>query len=154
MGIFHLRPQAFAFAFAVLLSPAVAAGVNIYKWVDDEGNVHYTQSPPQDRSSELLAPAPGPADPREAIEALDEMHRKADEMRQQRLDRQSEQQREQDLASRKRANCEQARNRLEQLRTSQRPYTMDASGERVRMSEEQRAAAIRQAEANVAENCQ
>lgn len=40
----------------LLLMAASSASVadNVYKWVDDNGNVHFGQRPPQNRSSEVI----------------------------------------------------------------------------------------------------
>jgi hypothetical protein len=34
-------------ALALALSPVVAAGQQVYRWVDDDGNVHFGDAPPQ-----------------------------------------------------------------------------------------------------------
>ena len=40
---------------------ASSASAGLYKWVDDEGNVHYSQKRPRDQQFERLkAPAPAP----------------------------------------------------------------------------------------------
>ena len=39
-----------------------SASAGLYKWVDDEGNVHYSQKPPlEQKYKRLKAPAPAPA---------------------------------------------------------------------------------------------
>ena len=40
------------FACAVLALFSVGAGSEVYKWVDDEGNVHYGDSPPENVEAE------------------------------------------------------------------------------------------------------
>ena len=42
------------FACAVLALFSLGAGSEIYKWVDDEGNVHYGDSPPDNVEAELV----------------------------------------------------------------------------------------------------
>lgn len=39
---------------AVALAASSSALARVYKWVDDEGNVQYTQSPPPDRPAETI----------------------------------------------------------------------------------------------------
>ena len=40
---------------------ATSASAGLYKWVDDEGNVHYSQKRPRDKQyKRLKAPAPAP----------------------------------------------------------------------------------------------
>ncbi|MDZ7828747.1 MAG: DUF4124 domain-containing protein [Halofilum sp. (in: g-proteobacteria)] len=62
-----------------LLLPAVtgiASAADVYRWVDDEGVVHFTQNPPNDRDSVKLDAANPPADDpearREQVDQLEE----------------------------------------------------------------------------------
>ena len=52
-----------------LLFAAVAIGA-VYKWVDDEGNVHYGDTPPKDQEKETIEIAPAPP-PKTIIEEQD-----------------------------------------------------------------------------------
>ena len=52
---------------SLAVTPTANAG--IYKWVDDDGNVHYGDSPPTGGSSQEIQVAPGPSD-----EAIQEAH--------------------------------------------------------------------------------
>ena len=52
-----------------LLFAAAAIGT-VYKWVDDEGNVHYGDSPPKDQQRETIDIAPAPP-PKTIIDELD-----------------------------------------------------------------------------------
>lgn len=52
-----------------LLFAAVAIGA-VYKWVDDEGNVHYGDTPPKDQEKETIDIAPAPP-PKTIIEEQD-----------------------------------------------------------------------------------
>ncbi|MCI0749902.1 MAG: DUF4124 domain-containing protein, partial [Nevskiales bacterium] len=45
--------------FLLAFLPFVCAA-QIYRWVDGKGQVHYTQTPPKDRSYEQVGPAPPP----------------------------------------------------------------------------------------------
>ncbi len=62
----------------------------VYKWVDEAGNVHYSdQPPPQEYESEelILEPAPSADDVREAQERLDTLKAKSVAREQKRLQR-------------------------------------------------------------------
>lgn len=56
--------------------PGIASAADVYRWVDDEGVVHFTQNPPNDRDSVKVDAANPPADDpetqRERIEQLNE----------------------------------------------------------------------------------
>jgi hypothetical protein len=45
--------------FALLLALCFAVGA-VYKWVDEQGNVHYSDTPPPGRESQVVPIAPGP----------------------------------------------------------------------------------------------
>lgn len=50
-------------AVTALLALALAGGnawAAMYKWVDDQGNVQYSQTPPPDRQAQTLKPPPPP----------------------------------------------------------------------------------------------
>jgi len=47
----------------IMMIVASSASAGLYKWVDDEGNVHYSQKKPRGQQFERLkAPAPAPED--------------------------------------------------------------------------------------------
>jgi glutaredoxin-like YruB-family protein len=48
--------------FFVLIVTSPASSVEIYKWVDDEGVVHFSDTPPLERSEALEEEQPPPAD--------------------------------------------------------------------------------------------
>lgn len=50
-------------ALALGLSIAGHAVAGMYKWVDEQGAVHYSQTPPPDRTAQELAPPPPPPKP-------------------------------------------------------------------------------------------
>ena len=72
---------------ALLLTTNLALAAGIYKWVDEDGQVHYSQRPPADTQAEQLKGAPPPADDPEAVrgdlqrqlDALDEQRAQRDE---------------------------------------------------------------------------
>lgn len=61
-------------------------GAEIYRWVDDEGNVHYGDCPPADCEPEMIKPAPMPTE-QEVEEAQERLKRLQDEVEKMREDR-------------------------------------------------------------------
>jgi len=48
-----------------------AASAGLYKWVDNDGNVHYSQKPPRGQQfKKLKAPAPAPEDSKRLYESI------------------------------------------------------------------------------------
>jgi len=59
------------FTAMIILAGTVSAG--LYKWVDSEGNVHYSQKPPENTSYKTIkAPPPAPQSSEPIITADDE----------------------------------------------------------------------------------
>jgi len=53
-------------AITLLLLAASSTMAAMYKWVDDEGNIHYSQTPPMERQSEQIEKPRMPAPPPKA----------------------------------------------------------------------------------------
>ncbi len=108
----------------------------IYKWVDDEGNTHYTQQPPPEGISQETIKPPAKIDQGATQEQFDQQQKFLDELRKARAKSAEEQQQSLQDAEQKRAECEQARARLASY---QRPRVnlVNADGTRSRAPEEQ-----------------
>lgn len=129
----------------VLAFNAGAAGV--YKWTDADGVVHFSDQPHDQRNAErvevsvIRAPRDGgersPTPPRPGHdEAVDE----ADEVAQQQAEVRA-------------ANCRIARDTLEHNRGIDRMYRLDDNGERVFLTDEERAALLQRSRDDVAQWC-
>lgn len=142
-----------ALILAVVASSAAAAS-EIYKWTDDEGNVHYTDTPMGDPSERL------------DIHSRDTDTSAIQAQTQARLDRQAA--KAQELADKpkeptaaelqaerksKAEECSAARSRLTVLLQSRRIYREDANGERVYLDESDTQAARDAAQKQVEESC-
>lgn len=127
---------------------AIAA---MYKWVDKEGNVHYSQVPPSDKEAETIAPPPPvptqPAKPpaQEAAEAMENEQKAAEEEAEK---RKADEERRAELY---RKNCEIATENMAIYRTSNRIITPE--GEKVRLSDEMRAEKIKEAQEAMDKYC-
>ena len=147
------------YAVAITLTLAVsgvAVAGDIYKWVDEDGNVHYGDKPvsngservaiesrPTDRArvqSQYQAAAQARAENRDARAQADEEGRKTEEeLRAQ--------------ADERRQKCEASRATMQKFVTSRRIYTQDESGERVYMDDAQMQAARERVENDINEYC-
>lgn len=117
---------------ALAMSAGNAFAGAVYKWVDEQGVVHYSDQKPQGVSSEELgiraAPRPSGQSASEPSR-LEEQVRKLEE--QEELKRLREQQTSEDAAEqeRRKARCGQARQNLEVLTNSARIKTDASEGE-------------------------
>lgn len=125
---------------------AVAAGsavAEIYRWVDDQGRVHYGDRPAAGRSAEKLQSTPaGPArtagrdtsgDRADPADEAEERAERAAEVRQQ--------------------ECKKARTRLQAYRDAARLTTTGPDGETRELDADERVDVIVRAEEQVAELC-
>lgn len=128
------------------------AAAEIYKWVDADGNVQYTQHPPPPGiEGESIKPPPKISSDKavKQLESQLQREQKQQERRNKAADKRREA--EQERAEYARA-CEQARQRLNQ---AQRPRvrTANPDGSRTRLSEEDRQKIINQANKDIEEYC-
>jgi hypothetical protein len=114
-----------------------AQAVSLYKWTDEEGNVHYSQSPPEDRNAEEMQvkDEPVPETPEQAMDSAPPEGIGQDPER---------------LKIRQRK-CEIARNNLAVYEASNRVQKED--GSIIVMSEEMRKMKIEEAQEKVKEFC-
>ncbi|TNG00407.1 MAG: DUF4124 domain-containing protein [Gammaproteobacteria bacterium] len=143
----------------LLLVPAHAG---VYKWVDPQGNVHYTQHPPADASikaREINKPPPPPEDIvdvnepfRLEIEAKSKNQKVREEAEAKKRAKQTR-----DVKDAEK--CERARSNLAVLQTGGAGRGSGASfvneaGERIKMDDEQRAERLKQAQKQVEYYCE
>jgi hypothetical protein len=119
---------------------AAYAGGTIYKWVDEQGNVHYLDTPPPPGGNYQIihkSPAPG-QDPTAVMNELKKKVEAVDKARE--TQQQSQQQRTQqaDLETKRAESCEQAKQNLEILAKSSHPIRTEADGKQTVLTEEQR----------------
>lgn len=140
-------------ALLVLLAPTPAPGAEIYRWVDDEGVVHYSQQPPGDRAAERVEPARPPADDPEQRRAATEKLRESNRVRfhEQRLKR-KEQARERERQADLRDYCNRLRGKREKLANSPKVREQTEDGYRV-MSYEERQQKLQVFDRRLAEHC-
>lgn len=147
----HLS-RAFLFAAISSFCAAAAAGP-MYKWVDENGETHYTQSPPPAGiQGQEMAPPPPPADAARQQEDLDRLEKNLDSTEETRQKDAKKQAEDAEYAAQKKLKCTQAR---ERLMKAQRPRTnfVDADGSVRRASEEERQQQIKESEDQVKEFC-
>ncbi len=145
-----------AFAvFALTVSGGVMAS-EIYKWVDDQGNVHYGDRPSGDAGTEVVALTylrTNPSSVKERVAAHGETQAAREEKRTAAAEEKKAAAEEAAKAAEKQQKCEGYRARLETYVQSRRLYREDANGERVYLDEGQTNAARKRVEDLIAENC-
>lgn len=141
------------FLLICLLGSGHVVQARIYKWVDKDGVVQYTQTPPPAGvSAKEIKPPPPPPDAAAAAKKLQQQQAEFNQARQENIKEEKEQQKDEQLAAEKKQKCEQARVRLNSL---QRPRVnvVGKDGERRRMTEEEREAGLAKAREMVDKLC-
>jgi hypothetical protein len=131
-----------------------AAG-SIYKWVDETGETHYSQTPPSgDHEVEQLRNAPPPADdPKQVKQHLQKQVDEMNERNKEQGDAKQEAISEAEYQKIVKQNCTNARNNLDALNQGGRKRYLTPEGEVVRLDEEERQSRIAEANKQIKEYC-
>jgi hypothetical protein len=142
-------------SLAALLASGLAVAGEIYKWTDDDGNVHYEDRPTGDTQFEHMNIVSKNTD-NSIVQARLDANRKAREAARQvaseappemtREELRAEQQKRKDV-------CQKYRDQLQSFLRSQRLYTEDEAGDRSYLSEVEVMAARTRVEGQIQEYC-
>jgi hypothetical protein len=132
------------------------AADNVYRWVDDQGNVHFSDQPPEKVNAEVVELQPGPAISSQSAEepasvADAEQPSRAQQQRDERAEKRKENDERQAALA---AGCAQRFKLESQLEPSTRVMVKDVeTGEVTRMDDNERLKVLGEAKAYIAENC-
>jgi len=147
-----IRPLMLALALA---STPLVAHAAIYKWVDEDGNVVYSQQkPPGYTKVEVLEEPSPPVSDEEAKEQLESLREKAEAAGEERDLKEKVAEEIAEREERIKKNCEIARQNLALLETPARVTLQDAEGNPYFLEEEERQAKIEEARDQVARYCE
>ncbi len=151
-----IRNNATALVMMLAVSVAGMAFANdIFKWTDEDGNVHYGDRPTGDASEERLAIASRPTNPSKVQAQVQARHEATAAAKQvaasqpagpspEELDAQAQERKQ---------TCAIYKARLQKFVTSRRLYKQDENGERVYLDEDEAQAARERVENQVQEYC-
>jgi len=132
------------------------ACAGMYRWVDDQGKVVYSQQPPPDgRDSRVIAPPPPPAEKAEdAANATRELNRKLDAIAEERRKAQDEKRKARAERKQREERCAAARKDLKTLNENP-PQTLyhTSDGQWKRFTPEERAERLKMLNKAIEENC-
>lgn len=131
---------------------SLSANAKMYKWVDENGQVQYTQSPPPGDIEVKEIKPPPKVDTDAAQKALEAQKEKVSEQYEKRMEAEKEAEESEQKAKEKEQRCNQAKQRLASF---QRPRVnlTDENGNPVRATEEQRLEGLEKARKYISENC-
>lgn len=139
---------------AIILTAAVPAAAQLYKWVDKDGKTYYSDTPPPNADTKRLSVGTGttaepPAPPKTAVQRDKELEKGRQDAR----DAAKKSNDAERTAAAQAEQCSIARQNLQQLTDGGRIARYNSSGERELMSDEEIAKGLEKARADVAEMC-
>jgi cytoskeletal protein RodZ len=143
-------------AVALVLAPAVFAG-KVYKWVDQNGNVHYGADRPSNSAQELnikVKPSsrPSPAKSAQSEDGQQSEREQAEETVKVNNEKELAEVEKKNAEIRKK-NCSVAKKRLGAIKAGGRLYEVNEQGERSYWDDSTRQAKMAEAQAQVSEWC-
>lgn len=142
------------FLVAVLLALAPAAQAAIYKWVDEDGNVHYGERPPLPDATPLAIPnQPEKARPGAERERLERQKRMLEGYARKRAEERRQREEAARKAEQRKRACIEARDKFQAFERARYLYRLDENGERVVLNEEERAARMEKLRDRIRRNC-
>ena len=141
--------------FALTIPSMVMAG-KVYKWVDQDGNVHYGAEKPNSGAQELkvkTAPASSPSSASTSAESDKEKSRTAEEEKVKVSSEKEAAEVEKKNQEIRKKNCSIAKRRAATIEQGGRLYEVDESGERHYWDDDMRRAKMDEAEAQIKEWC-
>lgn len=142
----------------VLAGLSPAGWGQVYKWVDEKGVTHYTETPPPDGKGQKIKVSPRSADPdaAKANPGAKSWQEQEIEFRQRRVEAEEAARKQEANAIRERAvrrACVAARADLENLRMQRPIVRIDERGERRYIEDKERAELIRRTEQAIQRDC-
>ncbi len=153
-----MKGKRLALSCAVMVMTIASGAVanDIYKWTDEDGNVHYEDRPSGAATEERLHMTYNRTDSsavQRRTQARVDARASRDEAKATAAAAQQEAADNAALAAERAQQCESSRARLDSYLQSRRLYRTDDNGERVYLDEEQHQEARRKAEEQVSEFC-
>lgn len=147
------RMLAPAALLAGLLLAAPAPAAKLYKWVDADGNVTYSQQKPPDAQAETIRLRSSTLDDSGAQERLDQLNERAGEASKDREFAETTASAQKERDERLKKNCEIARENLRILQNSSRIQDKDAEGNPYFLDDDAIKAKLEQTRTQIQQNC-
>ena len=137
-----------------LFFAASMQAAQVYKWVDEQGQTHFSQFPPEQKKADKIeVDAPKSANPNAAKERLEKMRQTLSEQAVDRVTESEEEKKAAKEAERMAENCKKAKQQLLDLQNNGRVFRTLENGEREWYDEKGRANLIANAKKQVEEYC-
>ena len=132
------------------------ADASVYKWVDENGKVHYGDNPKASQPSielQIDDTSPAVARPGGDMSREEKRERLLQSMQEDRLEKQEQREKQRAQKKENRQKCNRARDRMRHYERAQALYRLDKDGNRVYISDAQRAKATKKLQTNINKYC-
>jgi type IV secretory pathway VirB10-like protein len=151
MFIPYLRQVCLFFFFS---SVALSSSADVYKWVDENGQTHYSEKAPADQKAEMIKAPPPPAtlpeDAQQKIDALITQQSEAKKAQQEQITKQKQDAEQKQILE---DNCNLAKTNLQTYLDNPGRRVLKEDGTVVRPTEEDRQQKIQEAKQDINEFC-
>ena len=142
--------------FLLILITPVAAHAGVYKWVDENGKVHYGDQPKASQPTVEMniddtTPAPSYSD--DDLSREEKRERLLQAMEEDRLDKQEKRDKQKAENEKNRQKCNRYRDRMRHYQRANALYKLDKDGNRVYMSDSERASATKSLRTKINKYC-
>jgi hypothetical protein len=132
---------------------AAPADAQVYRWVDKDGKVHYSDKKPKDAAAKELAIQSQASDPAAAEKAMAELKAQNEGLDEADAQRKQDAARQAQAKQQREAQCKSAQSEVQLLSSVNRYYTVDHKGDRVYDTDAQLEARRGAARARAAQLC-
>jgi hypothetical protein len=149
-----MRWNTIILSLSISLTPITSYSA-VYKWTDDQGNMHYTQEkPPATKAKRMkIAPPPKQSGSTYKRPSLKKKEAANNQNTEQSSDKNNKQTEEKVNAKDMAASCKSARSALKTLQSSGRTRLKDKDGNISYMTDEQKQKRVKQERDSIAKNC-
>ena len=143
------------FSLICLLGVPNQSHARLYKWIDADGNTHYTQQPPPDgiAAEDIKLPASVNIDTEQATKSFEEQQKEEQELSEAVEKEEKKRIRQEEHADLIKENCKKAKAKLENVQNTGRIKAVDEEGNVVRATEEERQRRIKNAQESIKKWC-
>ena len=146
----------FFLILVLLYLPVLLAQAEVYKWVDEQGDVHYGDKPDSVQSEQLKIQQQSPSTPTNNLSDAERRQYQQKLLESMTYERQQkEQAKAKDKKEREKAKqkCDKAKQKLTKMKQAGYLYSKNEQGERLVLDDEQHKAATAQVEAAIKKHC-
>lgn len=144
------------FLLCCLITFTTTICAEAYKWVDENGVVSYSQTPPPSGAADTVkipTSPPHQEDPNEAEKSLNSLRQQLEDLEEDRQLTKESQQKKADESAIRKQNCQAARSNLRKLDGLGNRLLQTSDGQYLRLTEEERQSRMQTARDNIKSNC-